>query len=204
MAGLDYAGFGEWQQRYGEWMISALDLEGKHVLDIGCACGSIAAGLAEAGALVSGCDLSQHMIDLGREKWPGFPLFVCDAINLHLWRDETFHFLHSAQVFEHFRPELVPFILRELARVTKPNGLLFFALDTVELFERQKRDMSKEDPTHLCVKPRCWWEDQLREAGWKLYPEALEKLKNHPMSYFQRYDWEAFCCRKPSRFLAMC
>ena len=152
--------------------------------------------MAEAGGLVSGCDLSQHMIDLGKERWPGFPLFVCDAVNLHLWRDNTFDFIHSAQVFEHFKPELVPYILKEINRVTRPNGILFAAFDTVELFDRQKRIMETEDPTHTCIQSIGWWQLKLKEAGWEFAPELMELLEKHPKSYFKMYDWPSVCCRK--------
>lgn len=196
IAGLDYLNYGKWQQDYGKWVIESLDMKGKSILDVGCACGSIAAGLAQAGGFVSGCDLSQHMIDLGKAKWPDFPLFVCDATNLHLWRDNTFDLIHSAQVFEHFKPELVPFILKEIHRVTKPNGVMFAAFDTVELFARQKRVMETEDPTHTCIQSIGWWQLRLKEAGWEFAPELLELLEKHPDSYFKKYDWPSICCRK--------
>jgi SAM-dependent methyltransferase len=196
-AGLDYLNYGDWQRRYGRWVIQGLGMAGKHVLDVGCACGSIAAGMAEAGGLVSGIDLSQHMINLGRAKWRDFPLFVCDAVNLHLWPDNTFDFLHSAQVFEHYKPELVPFILKELCRVTKPGGILFACFDTEELFKRQGRWESKdEDPTHVCVKPLAWWEARLQEAGWELAPDCWQALKDHPDTFFKQYDWDGLCARK--------
>jgi len=43
-AGLDYLGFGDWQRNYGRWLAESLHLKGKHVLDVGCACGSILRG----------------------------------------------------------------------------------------------------------------------------------------------------------------
>src|SRR5262249_20861943 len=36
-AGLDYLNFGEWQQRYGRWIVETLGMAGKTVLDVGCA-----------------------------------------------------------------------------------------------------------------------------------------------------------------------
>jgi SAM-dependent methyltransferase len=195
-AGLDYLAHGEWQITYGRWFVEALGLRGRTLLDVGCACGSIAAGLAKAGALVSGCDANEHMIRLGRERWLANQLFVCDATNLHYWRDRTFNTIHSAQVFEHFKPDLVPHILDELWRVTQDGGILFAALDTVEMYARQVRNLAREDATHICVKPMAWWHQQLASAGWALAPDLLERLRLHPESYFAHYDWDAFCCRK--------
>ena len=195
-AGLDYLNYGGWQKDYGKWIVDSFSAKGKSVLDVGCACGSIAAGMAEAGSLVSGCDLSQHMIDLGRAKWAGFPLFVCDAVNLHLWKDNTFDLIHSAQVFEHFKPDLVPFILKEINRVTKLGGIMFATFDTVELFARQNRNLETEDPTHVCVKPLEWWYPKLQEAGWELSHDLWKVVHDHPNSFFKQYDWEGICCRK--------
>ena len=70
LAGLDYLGFGDWQRQYGRWMVDALGLQGKKVLDVGCACGAIVRGFGEAGAVVQGVDVNEHMIRLGREQWP--------------------------------------------------------------------------------------------------------------------------------------
>ena len=106
LAGLDYLGFGDWQREYGRWLVGALGLGGRLVLDVGCACGSIVRGLAEAGAAAQGVDLSEHMVRLGREKWPDMAplLHVCDAVNLHLFADGSWDAVHTAQVAEHWKP----------------------------------------------------------------------------------------------------
>ena len=120
----------------------------KRVLDVGCACGAVLRGLGDAGAIVQGVDLSEYMIQLGREKWPDMaPLLkVADAVNLHSFEDGHWDAIHTAQVAEHWRPELVPLVLRELHRVTASGGLLFCALDTEELFARQGRDPGAGGP----------------------------------------------------------
>jgi ubiquinone/menaquinone biosynthesis C-methylase UbiE len=194
--GLDYLGHGDWQVFYGKWLVESLGLKGKTVLDVGCACGSIAAGLAKAGSFVSGCDVNEHMIQLGRERWLAEQLKVCDAVNLHYWRDNTFDFIHSAQVFEHFNPELVPFILKEINRVTKLGGVMFVSLDTIELYERQNRKVEDEDPTHTCVKSMSWWKERLAATGWVEAHDMAEAMRYHPDNYFQRYDWDWFIVRK--------
>jgi 2-polyprenyl-3-methyl-5-hydroxy-6-metoxy-1,4-benzoquinol methylase len=198
-AGLDYLGFGLWQQQYGRWLIDSLDLKGKRVLDVGCACGSILRGLGLAGAIVQGVDLCEPMIRRGREQWPDMAglLHVCDAVNLHLFADGSWDAIHTAQVAEHWRPELVPFILRELARVTVPGGLMFCALDTEELFARQGRSMEREDPTHVCIRPMSWWHEQLAGNGWQLCTAEYEpQLRSHKETFLTRYDWDWFVARR--------
>jgi len=201
-AGLDYLGFGEWQQQYGRWLVETLGYKNRRMLDVGCACGSILRGLGQAGAIVQGVDLCEPMIQLGREKWPDMAplLFVCDAVNLHLFADNAWDGLHSAQVAEHWKPELVPFILRELARITVPGGLFFCALDTEELFARQGRSIEYEDPTHVCIKPMSWWHDQLSKNGWEVCTNEWEPaLRAHPEDFLTRYDWDWFVARRKAQ-----
>jgi 2-polyprenyl-3-methyl-5-hydroxy-6-metoxy-1,4-benzoquinol methylase len=199
LAGLDYLGFGDWQIRYGRWLVESLVLSGKRLLDVGCACGSILRGLGQAGAIVQGVDLCEAMIRRGREHWPDMApqLHVCDAVNLHLFSDGSWDAVHSAQVAEHWKPELVPFILRELARVTTPGGLLFCCLDTEEMFARQGRRLETEDPTHVCIRPMTWWHDRLAEAGWQVCTADFEPaLRSHPDSFLKRYDWDWFLAKR--------
>lgn len=198
-AGLDYLGHGPWQLEYGRWLIESLGLKGQRLLDVGCACGSILRGLGAAGAVVQGVDVNEHMIQLGRETWPDMAplLLICDAVNLHLFKDGSWDALHSAQVAEHWKPKLVPHILEELYRVTRPGALFFCALDTEELFARQGRELEHEDPTHICIRPMTWWHEQLVQAGWEVCTAKFEPtLKSHPQSFLTRYDWDWFVARR--------
>lgn len=198
--GLDYLSYGQWQRRYGSWLVDSFGWNGKRLLDVGCACGAIVRGLRRAGAVAQGVDLNQHMIGLGRQRWPELAdaLHVCDAVNLHLYADDSFDAIHSAQVAEHWRPDLVPHILAELRRVTVPGGLFFCCLDTEELFARQGRQLADEDPTHICVRPREWWDRQLAAAGWEVVtPDYLGPLQDHAETFLKEYDWDWFVARRP-------
>ena|GEM_PF-772516 len=198
-AGLDYLNFGDWQREYGRWFVESLGFKERRVLDVGCACGSILRGLGEAGAVVAGVDVSEYMINLGRQKWPDMTplLHVADAAGLSMFSNSSWDGIHSAQVAEHWSPEAVPRILRELNRITAPGGIFFCALDTDELFARQGRTMEFEDPTHICVRPRPWWIEQLAAAGWKDCTAEYEPaLKSHPLGLLQKYDWDYFVARK--------
>ena len=198
-AGLDYLNYGDWQREYGRWLIESLQFRGKRILDIGCACGAILRGLGAAWAIVEGVDLSEYMLQLGRQKWPDMAplLHVADAADLHRFHDDSWHGLHSAQVAEHGPPEYVPAILRELARISVPDGLFFCSFDTEELFARQGRTMDTEDPTHICIRPRAWWLEQPAATGWQdCTAEHEPALKSHPDSFLRRYDWDWFVARK--------
>lgn len=197
--GLDLLSFGAWQQRYGRWLADALDLRGKRVLDVGCACGSMLRGLLLEGALIDGVDCSEFLVHLGREQWPdmGGRLFICDAVNLHSFRDDSYDWLHSCVVAEHWRPDLVPHIFDELRRVVKPGGSFYCAYESETGAMPDGRNPA-EEPTHTCLKPAAWWEDHLRATGWEITSPVWEqRLRQHPESFFAEYDWAWFVARRP-------
>lgn len=204
-AGLDYLFHGDWQISYGKWLVDGLDLRGKMVLDVGCACGSIACGLAEAGSIVHGIDLSNHMIHLGKGRFGGrvTTLNVMDAVNLHHFPDGSLDCVHATQTFEHFKPELVPFILREFHRVLRPGGLLFTIHDTVESFAREGRRLGKNgeengDPTHVCIWDHNTWNQAFENAGFfDISDLHRAQLFEDPTSFPQRwgYKWDWWLLR---------
>jgi SAM-dependent methyltransferase len=200
-AGLDYLGHGEWQQNYAVWLADVFGWRGRPVLDVGCACGSIAKGFLDAGVDIAAIDVSEDMVGRGRATWQGLAprLHVCDAVNLHLFGDGAFAGLHSAQVAEHWKPALVPHILQEAARVLQPGGLFFCCMDTAELYERQSRKAELEDPTHYCIRPLDWWREAFGAAGFRdRTAEFLPRLLAHPRSMLAgstsgsraKYDWD--------------
>ena len=197
--GLDYLHYGEWQQRYGRWLVESLGWQSSNLLDVGCACGSILRALLESGAAGTGVDLNEHMIQLGRANWSEMSsrLHICDAINLHMVRSESIDGIHSSQVAEHWKPELVPFILKELHRVAKQGALFFCSLDTEESVAEQNRSLSHDDPTHVCIKPLEWWHAAFAKSGWRVCSDELRRrLTTHPESYLNRYNWSWIVARR--------
>lgn len=193
-AGLDYLHYGPWQQKYGRWFVETMKLKGRTVLDVGCACGSILRGMAEAGAVVQGIDVNEYMVGIAVGATPNLApiLHVMDAVEM-AFPDDTFAAVHSAQVAEHWDPEKVPAILKEIHRVTNSGGRFFCCLDTEELYQRQGRKVENEDPTHTCVRPREWWIERFRAARfvdqtsvWKMALDA------HGESMSREYDWDYF------------
>jgi ADP-heptose:LPS heptosyltransferase/SAM-dependent methyltransferase len=198
----DYLEHGEREEDYGFWLVDALQLDGKSVLDVGCACGSIAFGLAKAGSVVVGCDVSEYMIELGKQHWLANNLYVCDAINLHLWRDESFNCVHCHQVAQHWKPHLVKFILQELYRVTKTGGVICLILETTESLGRQVPGPSAlVDPMCSCIKPLNWWKESLTAAGWADGTDLYQSLMSYSSSYCRTLRSEMLVCRKNSAVL---
>jgi len=196
--GLNLLSYGLWQRRYGTWIVDALKLQDRRVLDVGCACGSMLRGLWQAGADVDGIDCSEYLIQMGRRQWPDMAdrLSTTDAVNLHHVPDETYDWLHSCVVAEHWIPDLVPHILRELRRVLKPGGRFYCAYETDSCAMAGGRH-PQEEPSHICLKPTTWWEEQLTNAGWSLDTNQWDAvLRNHPDSFFAEYQWGWFVAAK--------
>ena len=171
-------------------MSEAMGLKGRRSLDVGCACGSLTQAFNDAGVPMSGIDLSEHMIGLGKAKWPHLELWVGDARTLPVVGN-TIDFIHCAQVAEHFDPRHVTTIFREWRRVLTDYGRVFLCMDTTELYERQHRDPATEDPTHTCLKPFGWWEQMAMANGFRVGDRwNAMSLVRHPESFLREYDWD--------------
>lgn len=197
--GLDLLGYGLWQERYGRWIVDALELKNQRVLDVGCACGSMLRGICQAGVDVEGIDCSEFLIQLGREHWPELAprMWVMDALNLYAIPDKTYDWLHSCVVAEHWIPDHVPLIFEELYRVLKPGGLFYCAYESTTNPMAGGRP-AEDEPTHICLRPQKWWEDHLCKIGWNIVSdEWRDRLQSHPESFFVEYQWTWFVAQRP-------
>jgi len=91
-------------------------------LDLGCGTGRLSERVAAAGYDVVGIDPSQGMLHLLHQRQPGFPAVTGDGTALP-FPDDTFALTYCIAVMHHIAdPILVRRTLREMARVTRPNG----------------------------------------------------------------------------------
>jgi ubiquinone/menaquinone biosynthesis C-methylase UbiE len=128
-------GYAEWSNQYDgepnplitleEPVVLELvgDVAGLDVLDVACGTGRYAIPLAQAGARVTGVDLSEEMLDLARRKAAGsglsLDLRVGDVRALP-FADASFDLAVCALALCHL-PDLNP-AAQELARVLRPGG----------------------------------------------------------------------------------
>lgn len=101
---------------------------GQRVLDVGCGPGSITLDLAQrvAPGEVVGVDASAEVVEAARaaarEAGDELTTFeVTDAMALP-WADDSFDVVHAHQVLQHVADPVG--LLREMARVTRPGGLV--------------------------------------------------------------------------------
>src|SRR6185437_5437676 len=74
---------------------------GARILDIGCGSGTFTALLQRAGFVVSGIDISERLVAIGRKNYPGLDLIEGDAENLP-FDDESADGVLLSAIVHHF------------------------------------------------------------------------------------------------------
>lgn len=94
---------------------------GEKVLDLAAGTGSSSAAIARSGAEVVACDLSEGMIEVGRQRHPSIEFVQGDATDLQ-FEDASF----DAVTISYGLRNVVDTeaALREMSRVTRPGGRL--------------------------------------------------------------------------------
>lgn len=99
------------------------------VLELGCGVGRIGLFLAPRIAHWHGVDISANMIGVARERLAALPnvgFDLLDRSSLAMLPDASFDAAYSIAVFIHMDKEDLFLYLRELRRILKPGGRLFF------------------------------------------------------------------------------
>ena len=107
-----------------------IDWPGKKVLDLGCAGGFMAEALAQRGAHVTGIDPAEKVIGVARTHAASAGLDIRYDVGVGEdlpYEAETFDAIVCVDVLEHV--EDLARVIKESARVLKPNG--FFLFDTI-------------------------------------------------------------------------
>ncbi len=94
---------------------------GERILDLAAGTGASSAVLAQAGAEVVACDLSEGMIEVGRRRHPDIEFVQGDALDLH-FEEASFDAVTISWGLRNI-PDPAR-ALREMARVVRPRGRL--------------------------------------------------------------------------------
>ncbi len=102
------------------------DLTDKKVLDLGCGYGNYANYFYSIGAEVVGCDGSEKILEIAKEKYPHLEFDCADFEKSLPYEDNSFDLVFCNQVLMDI--ETIESILSETYRITKPNGTFYFSI----------------------------------------------------------------------------
>ncbi|MFI5806174.1 class I SAM-dependent methyltransferase [Streptomyces sp. NPDC051561] len=99
---------------------------GAVVADLGCGPGHIAAHLVAGGARTVGIDLSEGMVESGRQRFPGVEFRIGDLLRIPADAGE-FGAAVALYSLIHLSPDELPRAVAEVARVVRPTGMFLIA-----------------------------------------------------------------------------
>jgi 2-polyprenyl-3-methyl-5-hydroxy-6-metoxy-1,4-benzoquinol methylase len=145
---------------------------GMSALDVGCAKGYLVKHLRRRGFDCWGTDFSEHALANADEA-------VTSWLRRHdltstipmQWNEGYFHFVSCIETMEHIPEASVPLALAHIRRVLAPNAMVLFTICTAE------HPDPFDDPTHVTIKDRSWWEAQLATAGFFREPKLEARLR---------------------------
>lgn len=203
---------GDWKKCYAEMMNITFEIENKKILDVGCAGGTIAFAFSEYGADVSGCDINAAVIENCPFEKIKSRLQVIETTDLDkIFPDNTFDFIHSHQVFEHFpSKEYSTEVIKKIYRILKAGGICYIVLVTGEHFTQEDlieihRRGEDVDVTHINIWPMKWWRDLFNSFGFiditDIFSPIIDCYQSKTgISFFKKYGWHQFCYAKDSSY----
>lgn len=149
--------FDDWPEKYDRWFETPigklvreyerrllLDMAGPgpqdHILDVGCGTGVFTRDLLEAGARVTGLELSLPMLRYAGRKAAGFPFrMVLGDMRFLPFEDDSFDKTISVTALEFLDDPRSG--MAELLRVTRPGGLIAVAtLNSLSSWAARRKD----------------------------------------------------------------
>ncbi len=98
------------------------DIKGKRILDIGCGNGKMGSALVVKGAVVAGCDISEHAVSIAKQSLQEVFVFDVANDNFSLLKKD-FDIIIASELIEHlFSPE--EFLLNIKSVMSKESSLI--------------------------------------------------------------------------------
>lgn len=149
------------------------------VLDWGCAKGYLIQRFVERGVNADGVEVSEYVRSQA-ERWIRGRIRIIQSPRT-IFSDDSYDAVCSFETLEHVSEHDVPLVLEEMARIGRRYffGSIFL--------EGQEGD----DPTHICVRTREWWDEKFKEAGWVPLPKIVKRASRFPV--FRTLGYQLFC-----------
>lgn len=159
-------------------------LRGRRLIDLGCGMGTFTIEAARRGAVGVGIDPAPAALAAARRvaaaEIEAGALFVrADAARLPL-ADHSADLVLAADLAEHLDDDTLDHVLREAARILRPEGqLVLYTPEQRHLFERlrSRRLLLAPDPSHVAVRTAASLTQQVSKAGLKV--KRIRYLPSH-------------------------
>lgn len=110
--------------------------QGTRLLDLGCGQGSLALEFARQGVVVTGLDISPAAVRgatrLAQESGTPATFVVADLAEPLPFKDASFEVVSAVLSLHYFRREVTARVVREIARMSTPGGLLCLYVNTLQ------------------------------------------------------------------------
>lgn len=162
----------------------------QNILDYGGAFGYHSARIADRVSGISHLvDISQFAIDHCAEAVKGRAHQLDVGTQYLPFQDEFFDFVLAIEIMEHIYITEITFALSELARAMKEGALLYASIALGEA-----RDPRFIDKSHQTMRPREWWDERFRSAGFIERTDIRNAIENEPIA--KKMKWEVFAYEK--------
>lgn len=119
-------GIGFGKREYGAWLEPFREMlcPNQAVVDLGCGTGADVEYLHSLGMLAIGMDLSLPRVTQAQRRVPGAHFVVADLAAGLPFQAESFNLVTASLSLHYFDRDTTSAILREVARILKPDGVL--------------------------------------------------------------------------------
>ena len=141
-------------------------------LDLGCGYGYLVRHMRRRGFESWGLDLSEWALENAPDDVkPHLRWFDASWINDSFFGRNAFKLVTSIETLEHIEPDKAQQALKHIHNLLVPGGYAFLAICV------EGRPGAEDDPTHVNVVPREWWEPQLLKQNFVRDYEKEEEFK---------------------------
>lgn len=187
---------------YGDdpgWPVTAAVLAsevpaGMPTLEVACSKGFFVLHARQVGLDCYGIDISEYAIS---QAHPAVKEFVRQGNVVDLpWEDAQFGVVCSWEFLEHVYEDEMDRALDEMQRVCWPGGLMVHRIGLDMGVPEEDYAHQQHDVTHVCEKPRDWWEAKFAARGWSRVKHVEDLLDEA----FTGRDWQQrfFAWQMPS------
>ena len=149
-------------QAFNRKLFELIPAKDVRLLDLGCSGGGFVRSILEAGGFAIGIEGSDFSLKRRRAEWGTIPghLFTADAtkpFTIHNGTPEPikFNVVTGWEFFEHIPEDHIQAVIDNINRHTTWDAMFIGSIS------------SNAEPHHCTAKPKAWWIERFKEAGWQ-------------------------------------